>query len=341
MKKGKISLMSLGLIMTIFIGCGSSTKKPNTNTNTNTKNKQTYGTITSKSFPPDKQGELLQYGDFMNIDNIYRVKVSDEGEDTEIRIFFDVNVYANPENEESLKEKIKTETPAKDNIYAVHSSDISATQVYNLSSDGCGNNKYDIPIPTSTELIKRGTMYIEDNSDMYRFGNGFELQYGQFAENVAGFYIEAADVTDVSLDEYIKIKYDQIVDEYKPSTDFTFTQVGDVTVKYLSVEPGEDNTLICEYEVTNNSKEDLNEQTYLRFAYYRPGKAIEFEVAEDSPKEFPLKAGERKVIKHILSPVYGENNPINPEEVISSISLETIRGPRNLHYEEECITKIK
>ena len=374
MKKRKSLLLLTGLISCSLIGCGASASEPltknrtvtiiegeedrdneestnnnedsinntkdsNINKKPNNKINKTNGTIVEENFPPNKEGEHFRKNSFMNIENIYRVKVSNEDEPTEIRIFFDVNLYSNPKQKKTLKERIEESKPAQ--VDKVTSHKESATEIHSLHDDPYTNRNYDVPLPASTNFIQRSTKYIEDKGFQSSMGNGFTLQEGIDDINLAEFYIQESDITNVSFDEYVKIKYNQIVEEYKPTTDFNFTQIEDLYIRYLNVEPGENNTLICELEVINKSDKDLTESNYLLFDYYRPGKAIDFRSNDDINNQLNLKAGERKVFKHVIAPVYGDSAPLNPDEIIVKILLESVRGPKNLRYREECIAKIK
>ncbi|HAT4080074.1 MAG: hypothetical protein E6323_14620 [Clostridium perfringens] len=367
MKKRKSLLLLTGLISCSLIGCGAAASEPLTKNRTvtiteveedtdseestsntedsdidkkpNNKINKTNGTIVEENFPPNKEGVYLRDDYFLNIDNIYRVKISNENEPTEIRIFFDTNLYINPEAKETSKERIERGEHAQTNKLVSHKE--SATKIYSIHEDHYSNPDYYIPIPASTDFIKRSTKYIEDKGFQSSMGNGFVLHMDGDDTHLADFYIQESDITNVSLDEYVKIKYNQIIEEYKPTTDFNFTQAVDLYLRYINVEPGENNTLICELEVINTSDKDMTEKNHLLFRYHRPGKAIDFRSNGDINKELNLKAGERKVFKHVIAPVYGDTTPLNPDEIIVTAELQSVRGPKNLVYTEERMARIK
>ncbi|HHL2034400.1 MAG: hypothetical protein E6623_01725 [Clostridium perfringens] len=357
MKKKYLFLTLTGLVSLNFIGCGASasnrdvdvvivdeSSEPSDNVdNSNEEDDNSEapikrnGTIVEEKFPPEKDGTLYHSTSFMNIENIYRVKVSKEGEPTDIRIFFDTNLYKDPEHTETLKKRIDSGRHALNDSIISHEE--SATEIYPLNEEPYSNNSYDIPEPASTEFIKRSVNYIKDKGFQSSMGNGFVLQEEEDDRYLAEFYIKESDITDISIDEYVKIRYNNILEEYDPVNEFNFTQVDNVLVKYKNVKTDENGDVICEIEVTNNSNKDMEDDIHFYFNYYRPGKGIDYDT--DVSGSYSLKAGETKTITHTLYPLKGHSEQLDPSEIIVKVVLGSLKGPNNLRYNEECIIKIK
>ena len=348
MKKHMIALLLTSIILGSLVGCSKVDKNGVVDTNSTIEDTNSVvednskkGIFTSKkeAFPPDKEGAMLESGDFINVENFYRVNVTKEGRPDEVRIFFDVNVYRDPSRIGTLKEAIEAGNHVSGRVNSIKSGDKSFNNAYTLEGDGIGSWDYDIPKPPSTTTLLRTTMYIEDKGYNETVLD-IALQFGNNGANQEKFYINKEDIKDVSIEEYARIKHNQYMAEYKPKNKVKFSQIEDVTIEFISATSTEDGKVVVEIEATNNSNEDISRDAIMGFYYSNPLSSISYNSSDVDNAVFPLKAKETKIIRQTLEQSYVRELKINPNELVVTARLVSDKGVQYGNYEEEYALKV-